>query len=119
MLDACSIDSVVTDPPYGLEFMGKDWDGSDGFRRSLNEADAGRDTVFGRTSRRAPEYKTSNIFQAWCNAWARECLRVLKPGGHLIAFGGSRTYHRLACAVEDAGFEIRDQLQWIYGSGFP
>lgn len=49
----------------------------------------------------------------------RECLRVLKPGGHLLAFGGSRTYHRLACAIEDAGFEIRDQIQWIYGSGFP
>jgi site-specific DNA-methyltransferase (adenine-specific) len=48
-----------------------------------------------------------------------ECLRVLKPGGHLLAFGGSRTYHRLACAIEDAGFEIRDQIQWIYGSGFP
>jgi DNA modification methylase len=173
-LEAGSVDSVVTDPPYGLEFMGKDWDGSDGFRRSLNEADAGRDSVFGRTSRRAPEYRTSgagqkskpgigerstdwvnnqgwnqfrcascghlfhggtpckcdnpqpvradnrwNIFQTWCEAWARECLRVLKPGGHLVAFGGSRTYHRLACAVEDAGFEIRDQIQWIYGSGFP
>jgi site-specific DNA-methyltransferase (adenine-specific) len=49
----------------------------------------------------------------------RECLRVIKPGGHLLAFGGSRTYHRLACAIEDAGFEIRDQIQWIYGSGFP
>jgi DNA modification methylase len=50
--------------------------------------------------------------------WSK-CLRVLKPGGHLLAFGGSRTYHRLACAIEDAGFEIRDQIQWIYGSGFP
>ena len=49
----------------------------------------------------------------------QECLRVLKPGGHLLAFGGTRTYHRLACAIEDAGFEIRDQIQWIYGSGFP
>lgn len=49
----------------------------------------------------------------------KECLRVLKPGGHLLAFGGTRTYHRMACAIEDAGFEIRDQIQWIYGSGFP
>jgi len=49
----------------------------------------------------------------------QECLRVLKPGGHVVAFGGTRTYHRLACAIEDAGFEIRDQLQWLYGSGFP
>jgi hypothetical protein len=60
-----------------------------------------------------------NLFQEWCEAWSRECLRVLKPGGHFVAFGGSRTYHRLACAVEDAGFEIRDQIQWIYKTGFP
>ena len=79
-----SIDSIVTDPPYGLGFMGKAWD-------ALPPGVA----VF------------------------RECLRVLKPGGHLIAFGGSRTYHRLACAVEDAGFDIRDQIMWVYGSGFP
>jgi DNA modification methylase len=57
--------------------------------------------------------------QAWHEAWAREALRVLKPGGHLLAFGGTRTYHRLACAVEDAGFEIRDCVAWLYGSGFP
>ena len=116
---ADSVDAVVTDPPYGLEFMGKDWDGAAGFRRSLNEADVGRSNAFGRTSARAPEYRAGHLFQAWCEAWARECLRVLKPGGHLLAFGGSRTYHRLACAIEDAGFEIRDQVQWIYGSGFP
>jgi DNA modification methylase len=58
-------------------------------------------------------------YQDWCRLWARECLRVLKPGGHLLAFGGTRTYHRLACAVEDAGFEIRDSISWLYGSGFP
>ena len=49
----------------------------------------------------------------------RECLRVLKPGGHMLAFSGSRTYHRMTCAIEDAGFEIRDQIMWVYGSGFP
>lgn len=81
-----SVDSVVTDPPYELGFMGKGWD------RSGIAYDV----------------------EVW-----RECLRVLKPGAHLLAFGGSRTYHRLACAIEDAGFEIRDQIQWIYGSGFP
>ena len=81
-----SVDSIVTDPPYELGFMGKAWDNS-GIAYSV---------------------------QLWT-----ECLRVLKPGGHLLAFGGSRTYHRLACAVEDAGFEIRDQIMWIYGSGFP
>lgn len=85
-LPSCSVDSVVTDPPYELGFMGKGWD------------------------RSGIAYDVT--------VW-RECLRLLKPGGHLLAFGGSRTYHRLACAIEDAGFEIRDQIQWIYGSGFP
>jgi site-specific DNA-methyltransferase (adenine-specific) len=81
-----SVDSIVTDPPYELGFMGKSWDNS-GIAYNVE-------------------------------LWA-ECLRVLKPGGHLLAFGGSRTYHRLACAVEDAGFEVRDQIMWLYGSGFP
>jgi len=81
-----SVDSIVTDPPYELGFMGKSWDNS-GIAYSV---------------------------ELWSQA-----LRVLKPGGHLLAFGGSRTYHRLASAVEDAGFEIRDQIMWIYGSGFP
>jgi site-specific DNA-methyltransferase (adenine-specific) len=81
-----SVDSIVTDPPYELGFMGKSWDNS-GIAYNV---------------------------ELWSQA-----LRVLKPGGHLLAFGGSRTYHRLASAVEDAGFEIRDQIMWIYGSGFP
>src|SRR5690606_36980633 len=118
MSDA-SADSIVTDPPYGLEFMGKEWDGADGFRRSLNPNDTGRDNAFGRSSRTSPEYRAGALFQEWCEAWARECLRVLKPGGHLLAFGGTRTWHRLACAIEDAGFEVRDSLAWLYGSGFP
>lgn len=79
-----SIDSIVTDPPYGLSFMGKTWD-----------------------------HDVPSV-----DIW-RECLRVLKPGGHMVAFSGTRTYHRLAVAIEDAGFEIRDQLAWVYGSGFP
>jgi DNA modification methylase len=81
-----SIDSVVTDPPYELGFMGKKWD-STGIAYDV---------------------------ELW-----REVLRVLKPGGHLLAFSGSRTYHRMAVAIEDAGFDIRDQIMWIYGSGFP
>lgn len=85
-----SIDAVVTDPPYGLEFMGKAWD----------------------------KY-TPLDFELWCAKWAAECLRILKPGGHLLAFGGSRTWHRLAAGIEDAGFEIRDSIAWLYGSGFP
>jgi site-specific DNA-methyltransferase (adenine-specific) len=114
-----SVDAVVTDPPYGLEFMGKEWDGANGFRRSLNPADADRDNAFGRTSRTSPEYRAARPFQAWCQLWAAECLRVLNPGAHLLAFGGTRTSHRLACAIEDAGFEIRDSIAWLYGSGFP
>lgn len=82
-----SVDSVVTDPPYLIDFMGKGWDSADGI--------AGKPEV-----------------------WA-ECLRVLKPGGHLLAFGATRTYHRMTCAIEDAGFEIRDSIHWMYGSGFP
>jgi len=79
-----SVDSIVTDPPYGLGFMGKGWDA----------------TVPG--------------VEVWI-----ECLRILKPGGHLLAFAGTRTQHRMACAIEDAGFEIRDMIAWVYGSGFP
>jgi len=81
-----SIDSIVTDPPYELGFMGKSWDNTG----IANNKDM----------------------------WA-ECLRVLKPGGHLLSFGGTRTYHRMASAIEDAGFEIRDMIEWVYGSGFP
>lgn len=71
-----------------------------------------------------PPYDLGFMGKAWDDlppgeAWARECLRVLKPGGHLLAFGGTRTWHRLACAVEDAGFEMRDSIAWLYGSGFP
>ncbi|WP_315807809.1 site-specific DNA-methyltransferase [Pseudomonas sp. C9-3] len=79
-----SIDSVVTDPPYGLSFMGKRWD-----------------------------YDVPSV-EVW-----EECLRVLKPGGHLLAFAGTRTQHRMACRIEDAGFELRDMIAWVYGSGFP
>jgi site-specific DNA-methyltransferase (adenine-specific) len=114
-----SVDAVVTDPPYGLEFMGKEWDGADGFRRSLNAADAGRDSVFGRTSKRGPEYRGGSLFQEFLHTVFAECLRVLKPGGHMVSFGGTRTYHRMASAAEDAGFEVRDQILWLYGQGFP
>jgi DNA modification methylase len=83
-LPDCSVDAVVTDPPYGLSFMGKKWD-----------------------------YDVPSV-----EVWA-ECLRVLKPGGHLLAFAGTRTQHRMAVRIEDAGFEIRDMIAWVYGSGFP
>lgn len=194
-------DAVVTDPPYGLEFMGKDWDSANGFRRSLNAADVGRDDVFGRASRTSPEYRTGwqsgggfskpgigerqtawpsfsatspfgaanptcancggrargkkkcfcvkpawkpigkrrnpeneglpddttgsgarghlNIYQRWTEAWAREVYKILRPGGYILAFGGTRTHHRMVCGLEDAGFVIQDTLMFLYGTGFP
>ena len=86
LIPDASVDSVVTDPPYELGFMGKGWDAS-GIAYNV---------------------------EVW-----KQCFRVLKPGGHLLAFGGTRTYHRIAVAIEDAGFEIRDSIHWTYGSGFP
>ncbi|AFH22938.1 hypothetical protein OSG_eHP38_00145 [environmental Halophage eHP-38] len=89
-LDANSVHAIVTDPPYGLAFMGRSWD----------------------------DFEPKE-YQAWCEKWATECLRVLKPGGHLLAFSGNRTHHRLMSGIEDAGYEIRDTITWHYGSGFP
>ena len=86
VIESNSIDAIVTDPPYELNFMNKNWDNS------------------------------GIAFQK--ETWEK-CLKVLKPGGYLLSFGGSRTFHRIACAIEDAGFEIRDTIMWIYGSGFP
>ena len=133
-LPDASVDSVVTDPPYGLEFMGKEWDApwkasgvGRGVRVATERADEMTPTGGGHTTSAGP-YLAARVdsvrvaglpFQQWCELWARECLRVLKPGGHLLAFGGTRTWHRLAVAIEDAGFELRDSIAWIYGSGFP
>lgn len=89
-LEENSIDSIVTDPPYGLAFMGKSWD----------------------------DFEPKE-YQKFCENWGSEVLRVLKPGGYLLAFSGTRTYHRLVTGLEDAGFSIRDQIDWLYGSGFP
>lgn len=140
-----SVDAVVTDPPYGLEFMGKEWDApwKHGFAATgYNDAQRMARPNFGssrnpmcRACRKhqrgkdrcvcdSPDFDErpadSNLaFQLWCHQWAEQCLRVLKPGGHMLAFGGTRTWHRLACAIEDAGFEIRDSIAWLYGSGFP
>jgi site-specific DNA-methyltransferase (adenine-specific) len=128
-----SVHAVVTDPPYGISFMGREWDqpGKYGSRRSKGAGeDMSRNGHYDHTQTRerggamaAGEYDRSihamQQFQAWCTEWATECLRVLKPGGHILAFGGTRTWHRLAAAIEDAGFEIRDSIAWLYGSGFP
>lgn len=83
-LEDCSVDAVVTDPPYGIDFLGKSWDANTGALETY-----------------------------------QQCLRVLKPGGYMLAFSAARTYHHLAVTLEQAGFEIRDQIMWIYSSGFP
>lgn len=119
-----SFDAVVTDPPYGLGFMGKEWDSFAGKSGISDEVRARQQekwgTKFGASAKPAkPTDGEMLAFQLWCTEWATECLRVLKPGGHLLAFGGTRTWHRLAVAVEDAGFEVRDSIAWMYGSGFP
>lgn len=127
-----SVDSVVTDPPYGWRFMGKAWDGADIERmtkeRMSQQQTLGKDGKVRASPRYAPsesagKYDNSlsanQSFQFFTEGWAKEALRVLKPGGHMLVFCGPRTYHRMASGVEDAGFEIRDQLQWLFGSGFP
>ena len=90
-MPAGSVDAVVCDPPYALSFMGKKWD----------------------------KHSSPAAYAEWCLLWAAEALRVLKPGGHLLAFGGTRTFHRLTCGIEDAGFEIRDCISWLHSQGFP
>ena len=134
---------MVTDPPYGIRFMGEAWDGREieeqaranrrdvsGFTRLTGGADSPNRKLVQRTGSafqnpagEAGSYDFSasgnRAFQAWCEEWGRECLRVLKPGGFLLSFGGTRTAHRLVCGLEDAGFEIRDTVLWLYGKGFP
>jgi len=142
-LPDASVHAVVTDPPYGLEFMGKDWDKFGGGKRAkpgLGERTTEWVSNRGWNEMRCrscghlshggspcrcekPDFARADdrwsLFQEWCLRWTAECLRVLKPGGHLLAFGGPRTWHRLAVAVEDAGFEVRDSMAWLYASGFP
>jgi DNA modification methylase len=150
-LPDASVDAVVTDPPYALNFMGKSWDDFSGVSVGACQECGGDDpaaglkvctdcaerldekalrgaSMLGQQSQNWHEKATHSrgyadnnnaAFQRWCTLWSVECLRVLKPGGHLLAFGGTRTWHRLACAIEDAGFEVRDSIAWLYGSGFP
>jgi DNA modification methylase len=115
-----SVDAVVTDPPYGLEFMGREWDSFKPSDARIRTRKDGRTNGAEKSVVSVPEaYRAGEPFQGWCTAWTTDCLRILKPGGHLLAFGGSRTWHRLSSGIEDAGFEIRDSIAWLYGSGFP
>ena len=143
LLDAESVDALVSDPPYGIGFMGREWDTfkpsvaeqKQGLRqinksehysrkekRAANPNLKGR-TVDGAISSSQIEYDYSvtglRAFQAWTELWAREAFRVLKPGAHAVVCGAPRAYHRMASGLEDAGFEIRDCLAWLFGSGFP
>jgi len=118
MLPDNSVDSVVTDPPYGLGFMNKEWDTFDKSQFGIKNQEGENDLKVKKNFDTLPRYKTDGLYQ-FVNDWATECFRVLKPGGHLLSFAGSRTYHKICMGIEDAGFEIRDQIMWVYGSGFP
>jgi len=117
-LDDNSIDSIVTDPPYGLGFMGKDWDTFDKSQFGKKGEEGENDLKNKKNFKILPRYNTDGLYD-FTKDWAKECYRVLKPGGHILSFAGSRTYHKICMGIEDAGFEVRDQLMWIYGSGFP
>lgn len=139
-----SVDSVVTDPPYGIRFMGKAWDGEDiearterrrGFASHAPNAgpSGGHKSIAAEAGKYDLTPTAMRAFQEFSEEWAREALRVLKPGGHLLSFSSARTYHRMVSGIEDAGFEIRDRVLyvrgdgeieehfpvWVFGSGFP
>lgn len=126
-----SVDAVVTDPPYGIRFMGESWDGADIVKRQergkatspMPEGVGGPNGGYRSLAAEAGRYnrspKASLAFMDWCREWASECYRLLKPGGHLLAFGSPRCYHQLGMGIELAGFEIRDTIAWLFGQGFP
>lgn len=128
-----SVDSIVTDPPYGIGFMNKEWDSPQKHKeliereakRSEERFKEGKSPAKGGFSKGVQPglpiggAKEGRWFQEWCELWAQECFRVLKPGGHMLSFSSPRTYHRMATAFEDSGFQIRDQIMWVFGSGFP
>lgn len=129
-LESDSVDAIVTDPPYGLAFMGAEWDsfgGSTGKetiderRKKMNEYLGANAVVpaFASSHGHTPKLSEMHEFQAAMTPIFAEALRVAKPGAHLLCFGGTRTFHRMASAIEDAGWEVRETIMWVYGSGFP
>lgn len=121
-----SIDSVVIDGPYGIGFMGKEWDNFNpkSIQSSKYQDGVNHHLQSGRSSSMiAGKYDVTRMgavkFQEWCYQWAKELIHVMKPGACLVSFCSPRMYHRMATAIEDAGFEIRDQIQYLFGSGFP
>jgi len=129
-LEDNSVDSIVTDPPYGIGFMGKAWDTftPEAVGKSVEYSKVRKPRLDGKSRKTngaedAGTYDLSlrakNEYQDWCYEWGKECFRVLKPGGHILISNSTRMYHRMAVAIEDAGFEIRDMIEWVYGSGFP
>ena len=135
-LQADSVDALVSDPPYGIGFMGREWDTfkpeavktAAHMKQRKDPALLANQNVRGR--KRSPAMSPSQVeydysvtglraFQAWTELWAREAFRILKPGAHAVVCGAPRAYHRMASGLEDAGFEIRDCLAWLFGSGFP
>lgn len=123
-----SVDAVVTDPPYGISFMGKAWDGAD-IKRTMQtkmRKNTSRSDGYNRHDGAAFAAGTYDLslngmvsFQLWTQEWAQKAFKALKPGGYLLCFASPRTYHRMCVGIEDAGFEIRDQIMWVFGSGFP
>ena len=121
------VETIITDPPYGLEFMGKKWDS---FSNNTNSALGGQSPA-NKGNKAFPkrgkpivgwckkDREAKYNYQEWTKEWAKEVLRVAMPGATLLCFGGTRTYHRLACAIEDAGWQIFDCIFWVYGVGFP
>lgn len=132
MPDGC-VDAIVTDPPYGLAFMGAKWDTfgrSKQYGNDSMEVRREKSIDYAEAHKGAPRYGNGHgpgkltaeealSFQREMTPIFTEAMRVAKPGAHLLCFGGTRTFHRITCAIEDAGWEIRDCIMWVYGSGFP
>ncbi len=115
-----TFDGIVTDPPYGLGFMGKEWDTFAPGYRVDNWAGYNNQPKTTQCMHAGKyDFSRNAEFQQWFTVWATECLRIAKPGAIMLIFGGDRTHHRLMCAIEDAGWEIRTSIFWIFGSGFP